>query len=321
VQPAGVVAFRRFTDPALTTSSIVTSRLDGSDQRILTAPAPGGQDTLPAWSSDGKRLAFMRISPGPGATAEVYVVERTGGPVRQLTRSPAGSTCEDSAGPQPAAPSSSISCNGDPSWSPDGSQLAYSHRSRKNSVSRSEIWVLNQDGTGGHVLIAGGLPARDSSPAWSPDGTRIAFEHVNDDGTSSIVVVRADGSGERQLTASGKSFGDHAAWSPDGDKLLFRSNPGNPTQAFHTSDLYTVRADGTDLTQLNQSDRNLEFLSSSWSPDGKWIVTGLVQRGSGSDRAQLYVLTADATQKRLVIDNPYWQSAPRWMPGHDDAGS
>jgi Tol biopolymer transport system component len=312
--PAGLIAFRRYTDTNLTTSQIVTAHLDGTHQQGLTPSTPGVRDSLPAWSHDGTHLAFLRTTPEPHPTAEVFVVGRSSGRVRQLTHSPAGAGCGATSGPEPAAPTSSLSCNSDPSWSPNGTTLAYSHRYQHDSVMLSEIWVTNQAGTETHALTARGQPVKGSGPSWSPDATRIAFERGNSRGTSAIFVVRADGTGEQQLTAGNLSFGDHPTWSPDGTKILFRSNPNDPTQGFRQSDLYTVHPDGTGLTKLTHSAPDLEYLSSSWSPDGQWIVTGLAHRGSHNNQAQLYLLSAHADQGRLVVDNPDWQSAPRWNP-------
>ncbi len=318
VRVHGTIAFRRFTDTSLNSSQIVTAQLDGRQQRAVTHPGPGVQDTLASWSPDGRQLAFMRITGGPKASAEVYVVGRQGGPVSQITHSPAGAVCDESASPDPALQTSSVSCNGDPAWSPDGKVIAYSHFYRKNSVANSDLWLANADGSGSRPLIAHGHLARDSGPTWAPDGTRIAFERSNDSGTGSIFVVNADGTGVRQLTSSRLNFGDHACWSPDGTRILFRTNPGNPTQEFHQSALYFVRPDGTGLTKLTDSGSNLEYLSSSWSPDSRWIVTGLVRRGDHNQQARLYLLSANAHQQRLIVDNPRWQSAPRWAPAPHD---
>lgn len=314
VQPGGLIAFRRFTDNSLRTSQIVTAHPDGSEQRNLTEPAAGVQETLPSWSPDGKQVAYMRITSSPNSAAEVYVVGWKGGPERQLTHSPAGSSCAGSSGPGPANPTASLSCNGDPSWSPSGAVIAYSHTYERDSVSLSEIWLVNQDGSGAHALTADGQAVQGSGPAWSPDGKQLAFQRSSDNGTSSIYVVNSDGSRERRLTGPGGSFGDHPAWAPDGSTLLFRSNPGDPTQDFGPSDLYTVRTDGSALTNLTRAGRNLEFLSSSWSPDGRWLITSRVQSDSHGGQAQLYLLNPSASQGRLLLEDPRWQSAPRWAP-------
>lgn len=314
-QPGGQIAFRRFTDSSLTSSHIVVARPDGSQQQDVTAPASGVRDTLPAWSPDGSLLAFTRITPAPAATAEVYVVGRQGGSARQLTHSPPGTACGGSAGPLPAAPTTSLSCNGDPTWSPDGKIIAYSHRFQQSSVTRSEVWLVRADGSDAHALNAGGPPVQDSGPAWSPDGTHLAFERGDGD-TSSIFLVRSDGREEKQLTGAGLNFGDHPAWAPDGTKILFRSNPDDPTQGFQQSDLFTIRTDGTGLTRLTRSQPNLQYLSATWSPDGRWIVTGLVQRDSHDAQAQIYLLSPTAAQGRLLLENTLWQSAPRWAPAN-----
>ena len=72
--------------------------------------------------------------------------------------------------------------NSDPSWSPDGTRIAFSRH--------SEIWVMNADGTNQTKLLDS-----DQCPRWSPDGTKIAFE-----GNGDIWVMNADGTNQRKLT-------------------------------------------------------------------------------------------------------------------------
>src|SRR3954453_8165971 len=117
-----VIAFRRFTDGTYSSSQIVTARLDGFDQTVLTTPGTDGTDSVPTWSPDGSRLAFGRSVPrpdcGPGCfEKEIYVVDANGGAATQLTHPPGGALCTHRV---PEA------CAGDPSWSPDGKQIAFS---------------------------------------------------------------------------------------------------------------------------------------------------------------------------------------------------
>ena len=65
----------------------------------------------------------------------------------------------------------------DPSWSPDGTQIAF----RSERSGQPEVWVMNADGTGQRQLAAG------LSPAWSPDGSLIAFS-----GRAGLSVIRPD---------------------------------------------------------------------------------------------------------------------------------
>jgi hypothetical protein len=81
----------------------------------------------------------------------------------------------------------------------------------------------------------------DASPAYSPDGLSIAFARkslVLDQWTfgRQIWLMRADGSGSRQMTAAGNSNHAHLRWSPDGDRLAYvlfdAANPDHPSQVW-----------------------------------------------------------------------------------------
>ena len=111
-------------------------------------PATPRRNFAPAWSPDGRKLAFVSDRDGPFGvyTPEIHVVNADGSALRNLTRNPA----HDS----------------DPVWSPDGQQIAF--------VRNCGVYVMNADGSGQQNLTRN--TARDLSPAWSPDGQQIAFE-------------------------------------------------------------------------------------------------------------------------------------------------
>ena len=92
----------------------------------------------------------------------------------------------------------------EPSWSPDGSQIAF-HSPRGRNTG---IHVMNADGSGQTRLT---YVAADYSPSWSPDGSQIAFQSRGDN--SEIYVINADGSGRTNITNN--VHGDYRpSWSP-----------------------------------------------------------------------------------------------------------
>ena len=130
----------------------------------------------PAWSPDGRTIAFVRWRPGRpiGSIAEaIYVVKADGSGLRNLTPKPVGAYAA-------------------PAWSPDGRKLAFVSDRDGNS----EVYVMNADGSGQRSLTRN--PAYDADPAWSPDGRKIAFVS-NRDGSYGVYVMNADGSGQRRL--------------------------------------------------------------------------------------------------------------------------
>ncbi len=92
-----------------------------------------------------------------------------------------------------------------PSWSPDGSKIAFTSKRDGNY----EVYVMNADGSGQTRLttnpntgFAGNIG--NYRPSWSPDGSKITFESarhvINEDGNHEIYVMDADGSNQIRLT-------------------------------------------------------------------------------------------------------------------------
>jgi hypothetical protein len=116
----------------------------------------------PAWSPDGRRLAY--VAPVRGGATDLFVVDADGSHRGRLSRT---GTVDELA----------------PDWSPDGKRLVFERA--------GEIFVLSADGTSERRLVAGW------EPAWSPGGRRIAF--VRDD---RLHVVSVRGGSPRPLTAA-----------------------------------------------------------------------------------------------------------------------
>jgi dipeptidyl aminopeptidase/acylaminoacyl peptidase len=161
----------------------------GGRPRRLTA---SGFDAWgPAWSPDGRRLAYTagRIGRNPYQLAadDLYVVSADGGRPVRLT----GTAADESS----------------PSWSPDGHRLAY--------IRGGRVFVIANDGAGARRLTPGG----DSEPQWSPDGRWVAYVH-GALGNGSLRIVHPDGTGARRLAGPGV---DCPRWSPRGSRIAFRA--------------------------------------------------------------------------------------------------
>jgi dipeptidyl aminopeptidase/acylaminoacyl peptidase len=132
---------------------------------------------------------------------------------------------------------------------------------------RSVIQLLGLDPATGRVREAA-RPALLASRViytqdLSPDGQWIAFSNqgVRED----LYVVRADGTGYRQLTDD--AFRDRGPrWSPDGSRLAFYSDRSGRYEA------WAIRPDGSGLEQLTRTEGIARWLP-EWSPDGKRLAT------------------------------------------------
>lgn len=147
----------------------------------------------PAWSPDGKYLAFTSTR---DENQEVYVLQLEDGAERRVTSDPA--------------------IDAHPAWSPDGKRLAFA-TARWGDL---EIALINPDGT--NLLRLTESPGLDDYPAWSPDGQRLAFVS-NRDGNFEIYLCNADGSNLVNLSQH-EAIDSFPAWSPDGQRLAFVSN-------------------------------------------------------------------------------------------------
>jgi len=222
--------------------------VEGGEELYVTAP-PGKNprrltrnvdlgDISPAWSPNGRRIAFAREP--YGKRRELYVMNGDGTGVRRV-----GYRRTDAFSPD---------------WSPDGRRLVFAAYSREKR--RSDIHVVDIDGKNEHELMRNG-----HSPTWSPDGRRIAFvRSLFAAGKRPYDEVWLMGAGGRHARRLVGGFARDPAWSPDGERLAF-SNDSNGL----SRDIYTVRLDGTGLRRLTTTSEADEDCP-AWSPDGARIA-------------------------------------------------
>ena len=196
--------------------------------------------------------------------------------------------------------------DGDPSWSPDGTKIAF--ESLRNNG--SEVWVMNADGTGLKQLTFNG-PAEDRGTAWSPDGTQIAFHSARfpvtnpppGSGHSALEIFKMNADGSNQVRLTNNAFQDSLpSWSPDGSKIAFTSNRDGDFE------IYVMNADGSNQTRLTNSPG--EDAHPMWSPDGSKIV--FHSRRSGN--LDIFVMNADGTGVTQLTNTPTFEFFPVWSP-------
>ena len=223
----------------------------------------------------------------------------------------------------------STAFDGEPSYSPDGSQIAFS----SNRTGTADIYIANVDGSSLRQLTHG---AGASYPAWSPDGQTIAYTAASPTGPDrGIWTVRADGTGSATFLGSSTpganiiDFGPR--WSPDGRFIVFTEggalightvwnvdvathdvtelrsvdaldpsySPANDKIVFASAfgggvqQIWTMNTDGSNPAQLTTADTSYGLFYPSYSPDGTKIVYS--QQDDGTSSYLLHTIDADGT--------------------------
>ncbi len=180
-----------------------------------------------------------------------------------------------------------------PSWSPDGTQLAYVSFENKKPI------VYVQSLLSGQRRQVANFKGSNSAPAWSPDGQRLAVV-LTRDGISQVYVINADGSGLQRITNSG-FIDTEPSWSPDGEWLLFTSDRGGSPQ------IYRVAARGGSVVRYTfEGDYNV---SPDYAPDGKSFAY-VTRRGGRFNVAVQDMVTA---QVQVLTDSTLDES-PSFAP-------
>jgi Tol biopolymer transport system component len=167
-------------------------------------------------------------------------------------------------------------------------------------------------------------PARVSNATWSPDGAWIAFDQISAEehepwdlqqqGTSGIWIVRADGSDSRLLASGAAAEGPgYPTWSPDSASVAYITTPNQGRPDAWKLDLWTVAIDGGQPARIYESDCCFDdYRKPAWSPDGEWIAFGIHVPGRGPESGIL-VLRPDGSEAHLAsayLLEPVWQPLP-----------
>jgi TolB protein len=285
---------------------------DPQGTNAVQITSQSGLAALPTWSKDGSQILFLAATPGGMGISKVSA---GGGEVSSVTTPSSaasvdmwmdvcpkddqiifastrgGDHCRLYTVAQGQASPSPVPIRTEtaqfPSWSPDGSRIAFSSPD-ENGI--WWVWVVSKDGTGPFSLAEG------VHPRWSPDGKRVAYAKLSRTGSGSnwdIYASNVDGSGSIRLTWDPADEFE-PDWSPDGQWICYTRTDERDTKvanipalagrtklAMEPSREIWARKIGDpkagpvrimDSAGLNAHPR--------WSPDGKRIVFASDRGGS-----------------------------------------
>jgi Tol biopolymer transport system component len=214
----------------------------------LTKDSPAAQNRWPAWSPDGKRIAYIS-SPGPARERELVLrlMSADGGNDREII--------------------SFHKSDNDPlAWSPDNDHVYFSGRQPGTGVG---IYSISTSTRELKPALLGAQPVAHLS--CSPDGSQLAF--VRTDNIAQIFLADADGKNVRQITFDDSMSAFYPTWSPNGKQIAFYRyvRSGGARMG-----LMILTLEGGALTEVvggaRGSSELYNFWEPSWSPDGSHIV-------------------------------------------------
>jgi len=247
---------------------LYVANIDGTGLTRLTTDSAGVLE--PQLSPDGSRILFLRWY-GPGRDSlSVTVIEADGTNLVRLTQDRSDNY---------------------PTWSPDGTKIAY-ERNADSPTTRS-LWVMNADGSGQHMLYSADSLYGADEFSWATKDYLIGGSFFG------LYRIRADGSGIEQFF-SGLNFSYywHPRMAPDGRRIAFSFQPADSSV-----NIYTVKADGTDLKQITTGSVGGY---PEWSPDGARI-------GYFLDAVEWWCVNADGSNPaRMPISDAYPEASMGW---------
>jgi TolB protein len=200
-------------------------------------------DMSPAWSPDGKTIAFQSYGRQRNGPFAIWLIDSDGTNARRLI-------APDPEGDQY------------PSWSPDGKWLVWTHGNR--------LWVADVNGRNAHPLTAGtgeGGHGFQYGGQWSPAGDRIVYlESDSDMGADyKVWVVRADGTDRKKV--AGGIAAHHLKWSKDGGGRYLYLTSGGWLVRMNANEREVEAGSIKRLFNLQNEDSDFDI-----SPDGNWLV-------------------------------------------------
>lgn len=228
-----------------------------------------------------------------GADGNMYVSDQAGGHKTQLT--------EDAVIPE--SQGGPIAYYQFPTWSRDGSQLAFTGVSTDGEKVESKLMVANLDNDSLKEVYS----SASEHPvylSWSPDNANVSFISTNVSGQNMILQSVPAAGGERTILDTGSPY--YWSWAPDGQVMIVHAGGAAASSPDHLAFLNvkapTVTEQGLDSTPAS-------FQAPAWAPDGSRIAMAR----SSEDKNEIIVTdgAGENPQKVGTFEN---KTAFAWSP-------
>jgi dipeptidyl aminopeptidase/acylaminoacyl peptidase len=262
-----------------------------------------GNESSPAWSPDGRLIAFV-AKRGDDKQPQLYLLPAAGGEATRVGDVPTGVAS--------------------PKWFPDSKRIAFI----------SHVWPEVTDWAAAREKLKAREESKMSAKTWDrPPVTH--WDHFVDDRVPHLYSISVDGGDPTPVTLrSGRALelrepdADSYAISPDGAEIAFVSNT-DASGIDENTDVYVIGAAGGDARNVT-ADNPANDDSPSYSPDGRWLAyTKQTIKGFYGDTQQLWLVDRKSDARRRIaadwdrsVSGIVWApDAKRFYAAVDDAGT
>lgn len=200
-QALAYVSYRQDRSPLIFLAEIFLGRSAGNITLERTSGEKASQAFAPAWSPDGKRVAFASNRAG---NMEVFSANADGSDLRRLTSNSASDTA--------------------PCWSPTGAEIAFT----SSRTGTPQLWVMDNEGLNVRRLTT--IGNYNDACAWNPSKQYSEIAYTGRiEGGFEIAVIDLASRNVRQVT-QGRGSCEYPSWAPNGRHLVFSCNRSNTWQ-------------------------------------------------------------------------------------------